>query len=216
MPWIAIMNFLMLGCSSLIKYWLVLLLTCACVKPNTLCDKHVFYTTCGKITLFQYWLIHDWAELQKTLMCSQAQMGLGTYCIQKQDIKWDSCISKTLRPRQNGRHFADDTFNRIFVNENVRISIKFSLKFVPKGPINNIPALVQIMACRHPGDKPLFEPVMVSLLMHICVTRPHASHMMSWDTNLYVWTISDISTYKTLNWKPAKFPCKNIWTSPWT
>ena len=52
----------------------------------------------------------------------------------------------SLRPRQNGRLFADDTFKRIFLNENVRISIKNSLKFVPKGPINNIPALVQIMA----------------------------------------------------------------------
>ena len=48
----------------------------------------------------------------------------------------------TLRPRQNGRRVADDTFERIFVNENVRIAIKISLKFVPKGPINNIPALV--------------------------------------------------------------------------
>ena len=35
----------------------------------------------------------------------------------------------TLRPRQNGRHFADDTFKHIFLNENVRISIKISLKF---------------------------------------------------------------------------------------
>ena len=52
----------------------------------------------------------------------------------------------TLRPRQNGRRFADDTFKWIFLNENVRISIKISLKFVPKGPINNNPALVQIMA----------------------------------------------------------------------
>ena len=52
----------------------------------------------------------------------------------------------TLRSRQNGRHFADDTFKRIFLNENVTISIKISLKFVPKRPINNIPALVQIMA----------------------------------------------------------------------
>ena len=51
----------------------------------------------------------------------------------------------TLRSRQNGRHFADNIFNRIFVNENVRISIKCSLKFVSKGPITNIPALVQIM-----------------------------------------------------------------------
>ena len=85
---------------------------------------------------------------------------------------WQIVQVNTLRPRQNGRHFADDTFNRIFVNENVRISIEFSLKFVPKGPINNIPALVQIMAWRRLGDKPLSEPVMVSLLTHICVTRP--------------------------------------------
>ena len=37
------------------------------------------------------------------------------------------------------------------------------MKFVPNGPINNIPALVQIMAWRRPGDKPLSEPMMISL-----------------------------------------------------
>ena len=78
----------------------------------------------------------------------------------------------TLRPRQNGRHFADDIFKCIFLNENVWISIKISLKFVPKGPINDIPTLVQIMALRRPGDKPLSEPMMGSSLTHICVTRP--------------------------------------------
>ena len=78
----------------------------------------------------------------------------------------------TLRPRQNGLRSADDTFKRIFLNENVRISIKISLKFVPKCPINNITALVQIMAWRRSGDKPLSEPMMVSLLTHICITRP--------------------------------------------
>ena len=57
-------------------------------------------------------------------------------------------VINTLRPRQNGRHFADDIIKCICFNENVRISIKISLKFVPKGPINNIPALFQIMACR--------------------------------------------------------------------
>ena len=51
-------------------------------------------------------------------------------------------LVNTLRPKQNGRHFADDIFKCIFLNENVRISIKISLKFVPQGPINNIPALV--------------------------------------------------------------------------
>ena len=49
---------------------------------------------------------------------------------------------------------------------------EISLKFVPKGSINNIPALVQIMAWCRSGDKPWSEPMMVSLLTHICVTRP--------------------------------------------
>ena len=68
----------------------------------------------------------------------------------------------TLRPRQNGSHFANDIFKCIFLNENVSISIKISLKFIPMGLINNIPALVQIMAWHGPGDKPLSEP-MISL-----------------------------------------------------
>ena len=85
-------------------------------------------------------------------------------------------IFNTLRPRHNGRHFADDILKCIFLNENARISLKISLKCVPKVRINNIPAMVQIMAWRRPGDKPLSEPMMVSLLTHICVTRPQ------WDT----------------------------------
>ena len=56
---------------------------------------------------------------------------------------------------------ADDTFICKFVNENILISMTISLNFVPKGPINNIPALVQIMAWRRPGDKPLSEPMLV-------------------------------------------------------
>ena len=50
--------------------------------------------------------------------------------------------NNTLRPRQNWRHFADDILKSIFLNENVWIPIEISLKFVPKGPIDNIPALV--------------------------------------------------------------------------
>ena len=66
-----------------------------------------------------------------------------------------SAVFNTLRPRQNDRHFADDILKRILFNENVCIPIEISLKFVPKGPVNNIPALVQIMAWRRPSDKPL-------------------------------------------------------------
>ena len=78
----------------------------------------------------------------------------------------------SLRPRQNRRHFADDVFKCNFLNENVWISINISLKFVPRGPINNIPALVQIMAWRRPGDKPLSKTMLVSLPTHICLDRP--------------------------------------------
>ena len=60
----------------------------------------------------------------------------------------------------------------IFLNEDARISIDISLKFVPKGQINEIPALVQIMAWRRPGDESLSEPMMRSLLTNICISRP--------------------------------------------
>ena len=81
-------------------------------------------------------------------------------------------IINSLRLRQNRRHFAEDVFKCNFLNGNVWIPIKISLKFVPTGPINNIPALVQIMAWRRPGDKPLPEPMMDSLPTHICIIRP--------------------------------------------
>ena len=78
----------------------------------------------------------------------------------------------TLRLRQNGLHFADYVFKRIILNENVWILIKISLKFVLKGQNNNIASLVQIMAWRRLGDKPLSEPIMARLHMHISITRP--------------------------------------------
>ena len=46
-------------------------------------------------------------------------------------------------------------------------------RFVPEGPLNKIPALVQVMLWRQPGDEPLPKPMMVCLLMHIYVTLPH-------------------------------------------
>ena len=97
-------------------------------------------------------------------------------------------VINTLRPRQNGRHFADDTFKCIFLNENVWIPIKTPLKFVPKGPINNIPAMVQIMAWRRPGDKPLSGPMMVRLPTHICVTRPQ---WVNFSDFLFIFAVRD-------------------------
>ena len=93
-------------------------------------------------------------------------------------------LFNTLRPRQNERHFADNTFKHIFMNKNVIILINISLKFVPKGLINNVPALVQIKAWCRPGDKPLSKPMMVNLLMHICVTRPQWVNPLCWWYNV--------------------------------
>ena len=53
-----------------------------------------------------------------------------------------------------------DIFICIFLNENVSISIKISLNYVPKGSMNIIPALIQIMNWRRIGDKPLSEPML--------------------------------------------------------
>ena len=83
---------------------------------------------------------------------------------------------RTGGARQNERQFPDDISKCIFLNESIWILIKISLKFIPKGQINNIPSLIQIMACRLVGAKPLSEPMMVSLLTHISVIRPQWVH----------------------------------------
>ena len=80
---------------------------------------------------------------------------------------WLTCILSKLT------HWGqDDIFKCIPWNKHVCIWIKISLTFVPKGPINNIPVLVQIMAWLQPGDKSLSEPMMVSPPMHMSITWP--------------------------------------------
>ena len=54
----------------------------------------------------------------------------------------------------------DDIFKPIFLNENLKITIQISLKFVLRSPIDNKPALVQVTAWRRTGDKPLSEPML--------------------------------------------------------
>ena len=123
------------------------------------------------IALFESWFCTNWGFLISPPEIMS--IGDGPYCTQRmyRQHSQRKYYINTLRPKQNGRHFADDIFKRIFLNENIWIPIKISVMFVPKGSINNIPALVQIMAWRRPGDKPLSEPKMVNLPTHICVTR---------------------------------------------
>ena len=55
---------------------------------------------------------------------------------------------------------ADDIFNCISLNENDRIQIQISLKYVPRSLIDNKPALVQVMAWHRICDMPLSEPML--------------------------------------------------------
>ena len=144
------------------------------------CDFSVCYILLVIVILLQYYVILDGAKLASNSMANTTHYGwkpaincqfykglpvwlclsvINSKCSKKSAIVHVSL--NTFRPRQDGQHCPDDIFKCIFLNENVSILIKISLKFVRKGPINNIPALVQIMAWHRPGDKPLSEPMMV-------------------------------------------------------
>ena len=116
--------------------------------------------------------------------------------------------------RFNGRRFADDTFKRIFLNENVRISIKISLKFFPKDPINNNPALVQIMAWRRSGDKPLSEPMM---LVYRRIYASLGLNELSADTNRDISLCCFLSSRHTCAgsdlWTPSWYALRSPWQS---
>ena len=79
-------------------------------------------------------------------------------------------ISRDLG-RQDGRHFQEGMFEYIFLKENACIFITISMKFVPKGPVNNIPPSVQIMAWRRPGNKPFSGP-MIALFADAYMRHP--------------------------------------------
>ena len=83
---------------------------------------------------------------------------------------WHLTPLNSSGPRPYGRHFAGNIFEHIFLTEYVWISLNLT-DSIPKVRIIYIPALVQIMAWRRPGDKPLPEPIMHRLLTHICVNR---------------------------------------------
>ena len=88
--------------------------------------------------------------------------------------RWTSLLFfNILRPRQNCGHFSNDIFKCIFLNENAWISLKISLKFVPKLRINNTPLLVQIVAWHRPSDKPLSELMIIYWCIHTLQWKCH-------------------------------------------
>ena len=134
--------------TSLLRHWsyVFLALTHRCViNVKHQCAWGFVSRFLNSITLYQLWLIG-------------CRFG------------WLHCYGPLARLTHWGRDKMAATFQTVFsnafFNENVGISINILLKFVPKGQINHIPAFVQVMAWRRPGNKPLFEPMMVSLQMH--------------------------------------------------
>ena len=79
------------------------------------------------------------------------------------------------------------------------------MKLVSKGPTDNIPALVQIMALCWPGDKLLSEPMMAILLMHICITLTQWVEAIFHYTDVIMSTMTSQITsltivYSTVYW----------------
>ena len=164
---------------------------CACAQSMALGTRTKFQleilirSTISAIHKFRDNILESWPKVSETAPRCYWQLGL----LEDPGRKAGASGFNTLRPRQNGRHPADDIFKWIFLNENVWFLIKISLKFVPKGLINNIPSLVQIMAWRRPGNKPLCEPMMVILSTHICVTRPQ---WVNWLPHGVRWLVSQV------------------------
>ena len=78
------------------------------------------------------------------------------------------------------RHAGHNILKCIFLKENVQLLIKIPLKFVPRSPINNIPALIQLMAWCRPGNKPLSEPMMAQVTYpYMCITSMRYSSIQS-------------------------------------
>ena len=131
--------------------------------------------------------------------------------LQSRSIPWSSKLASWLKPNlavlsQTGcqclTHWGRDKMNNILQTtfSNVFSSMKmfeFRLKFhwslFPGGPINNIPALVRIMAWRRSGDKPLSGPMMVSFPTHICVTRPQ--WVNDWLEQIFLLTSKELSLF---------------------
>ena len=95
-------------------------------------------------------------------------------------------------PGQNSPHFPDDISRCLFGEWKILYFIKISLKFVPKGPIDNKPALVQIMDRPWIGTRPFSEPTLTDSLTHVCGTRGRWVNS-SWHSDTY--GVGDLSQH---------------------
>ena len=142
-----------------------------CLQPSDLWGCWVFlskvYSNITKIcwwyfnTAYKQWVFTaTYSKLLDMKRIFQAAIHIRENITKQERLQCCTIQVNTLRLRQNGWNFEDDIFKCIFLNENFCILIKISLKFVPKGPIYNIPATFWIMAWRQSGNRPLTESMM--------------------------------------------------------
>ena len=138
---------------------------------------------------------------------------IGIYVSLVQDLGWDwlSVSINSSPPGQNGRHFTDDIFKCIVMNEKICILIRISLKFVPKGPINIKSGLVEIMAWCQTGDKPLSEPVLTQVI-DVCTRGRWVKYAHNGQCDWHSFGIPEAIIFVIA----CKFAeSRTLYTSPW-
>ena len=113
---------------------------------DTIC-RHGPQSTLVRVMVFclmaQIWHLNQyWLFMSRVLQHSYKRHSTENFHKSNHYNEYEICTSKikatilrgqwvsSLRPRKNGRHFADDIFKCIFLNENIWIPIKISMKFV--------------------------------------------------------------------------------------
>ena len=169
----------------------------------------------SRLGLCRYGATEKFKALFCFVLCTNARISitwkrsLHSWFITAKEERWSFlwCSFNSSPPGQNGRHFADDIFKRIFKNENCSISIRISPKFVPKGPIDNKSALVQAMAWRRTGDKPLPESMLTQF------TDAYMQHEGRWVLNTervapHYWLVLCERAKGSVTW--IAFPCYDV------
>ena len=103
-----------------------------------------------------------------------------------------------LRPTQNGHHFPEEILKWIILNENLWISNNISLRIVPMGPINHIPARVQIMVWHRPG---VWRPQWFKMFWHLSFYTASNIKCDHWTDLIHIYIHTYISIYI----------CKCVW-----
>ena len=98
--------------------------------------------------------------------------------------------------RKSWHQSADEILKCFFINEKYHIFIQISLRFIPKGPINNMPSMVQIMPWRHSDDNQLSDDSVVYWYIYIWNTQPWRIHTLWTDDAHYNGVIMSVMAFQ--------------------